>query len=179
MALVSDESAAYYDLKRALYENEVTMKEQVNERILNSDTTLLGGLNSLWTNYNKKWKDLETGKVSAAQGTMDALLELQSSGIKELATIGKAAAIAQATINTYQGATAALAQGGFWGIAMAAAVIAAGLANVAKIAGVTFADGGIVPGNSFVGDNVLARVNSGEMVLNQEQQARLFEYETK
>lgn len=37
-----------------------------------------------------------------------------------------------------------------------------------------FANGGIVPGSSFTGDNVLARVNSGEMVLNQQQQARLF-----
>lgn len=166
--------AAYYEVQARIDANRLAMQEQVNERILNSDTSLMGGLTSLWSNYNKKWRDLETGKVSASQGTMDALLELQSSGIKELATIGKAAAIAQATINTYQGATKAIADGGFWGIAMAAAVIAAGLANVAKIAGVTFAEGGIVPGNSFVGDNVLARVNSGEMVLNEQQQARLF-----
>lgn len=175
LALITEENAAYYQLKQALYENEVAMRTQVNENLMNMDTSLTSGLASIWSNYNKKWKDLETGKVSAAQETMDAILELQSSGIKNLATIGKAAAIAQATINTYQGATMALAQGGFWGIAMAAAVIAAGIANIAKIAGVTFAEGGIVPGNSFVGDNVIARVNSGEMVLNRNQQARLFD----
>ncbi len=37
-----------------------------------------------------------------------------------------------------------------------------------------FASGGIVGGNMFTGDQVNARLNSGEMVLNQEQQANLF-----
>lgn len=36
-----------------------------------------------------------------------------------------------------------------------------------------FATGGIVPGSSLSGDNVLARVNSGEMILNREQQTNL------
>ncbi len=35
------------------------------------------------------------------------------------------------------------------------------------------ANGGIVGGNSYNGDKILARVNSGEMILNQEQQAKL------
>lgn len=38
-----------------------------------------------------------------------------------------------------------------------------------------FATGGIVPGSSFTGDNILTRLNSGEMVLNQTQQSRLFD----
>lgn len=46
---------------------------------------------------------------------------------------GKAAAIAQATINTYLGATKALAQGGFLGIARAAIVVAAGMKQVMSI----------------------------------------------
>jgi len=38
----------------------------------------------------------------------------------------------------------------------------------------TYAEGGIVSGSSLTGDRVLARVNSGEMILNQAQQANLF-----
>lgn len=53
-------------------------------------------------------------------------------------------------------------------MAMMAAQTAASAAMAA------FADGGIVSGNSFHGDRVLARVNAGEMILNQTQQANLF-----
>lgn len=61
------------------------------------------------------------------------LASLQSSNIKELAAIGKAAAITQAVMNTYEGATKALAQGGIYGAAMAAVVVAQGMAQVAAI----------------------------------------------
>ena len=37
-----------------------------------------------------------------------------------------------------------------------------------------FADGGIIGGNSFIGDNMIARVTSGEMILNNRQQRNLF-----
>ena len=37
-----------------------------------------------------------------------------------------------------------------------------------------FAQGGVVPGTSYTGDKVLARVNSGEMILTRQQQAALF-----
>ena len=37
----------------------------------------------------------------------------------------------------------------------------------------SFANGGVVGGNSFTGDKLFARINSGEMVLNQKQQANL------
>lgn len=52
------------------------------------------------------------------------------------------------------------------------AMMAAQTAASAAIA--AFADGGIVSGNTFHGDRVLARVNAGEMILNQTQQANLF-----
>ena len=38
----------------------------------------------------------------------------------------------------------------------------------------SFADGGIIGGNSFHGDNMFARVNAGEMILNNKQQGNLF-----
>ena len=37
-----------------------------------------------------------------------------------------------------------------------------------------FANGGVVDGSSFFGDKILARVNSGEMILNKSQQSNLF-----
>ena len=55
---------------------------------------------------------------------------------------------------------------------------ALGVAAGATVAGLAakylFAEGGIVPGNDETGDNVPAMVNSGEMILNKEQQANLF-----
>lgn len=56
-------------------------------------------------------------------------------------------------------------------IAMAAtaAGLIASIANIPK-----FANGGIFTGNSFIGDMNIARVNSGEMILNNRQQRNLF-----
>ena len=58
-------------------------------------------------------------------------------------------------------------------IAAIAAGVAAVVAALAMISG-AFADGGVVGGNSPSGDKLLVRVNSGEMILNAAQQARLF-----
>ena len=38
-----------------------------------------------------------------------------------------------------------------------------------------YAEGGIIPGNNFAGDKVMAMVNSGEMILNTHQQKNLFD----
>lgn len=61
----------------------------------------------------------------------------------------------------------------FVGPAMAVAAVASILAAFASIP--KFADGGIIGGSSFFGDKMIARVNSGEMILNQSQQGRLFQ----
>lgn len=58
-------------------------------------------------------------------------------------------------------------------IAAIASIIATITALFAGFAG-KFADGGIVGGGSLHGDRLLARVNSGEMILNGKQQANLF-----
>lgn len=68
-------------------------------------------------------------QLEMAAGTAGQLSELlgRESGA------GKAFATAQALINTYLGASKALAQGGIWGIAQAAIVVAAGMKNVMSI----------------------------------------------
>lgn len=59
---------------------------------------------------------------------------LQQSHSKGLARIGRAAAISQAVMNTYEGATKALAMGGpYLGPLWAATVVAAGMTHVAQI----------------------------------------------
>lgn len=60
----------------------------------------------------------------------------------------------------------------------AAATVVAGLASIIasikNAASGNFAEGGIVGGSSLVGDRLIARVNSGEMILNGRQQRNLF-----
>lgn len=77
--------------------------------------------------------------------TLNFISSLASSKNKELAAIGRAAAIAQATMDTYAAANVALRSAPPpWNFALAALVTTAGLANVAKIAGVQMAEGGVV-----------------------------------
>lgn len=61
-------------------------------------------------------------------------------------------------------------------IAAIAGVTATILATFASILSATkgFAEGGIIGGTSYSGDKLIARVNSGEMVLNRRQQSNLF-----
>lgn len=67
-------------------------------------------------------------------------------------------------------AGASAAASGPFGWLMIAPAIAAAIAAFAAIP--KFAEGGIVGGSSFFGDKLLARVNSGECILTQSQQAR-------
>lgn len=86
------------------------------------------------------WQMQFENTLNQASTFFGALSTLQKSENKKMARIGKAAAIAQALINTYQSATAAYnAMAGIpyvgpaLGVAAAAAAVAAGLNNVAQI----------------------------------------------
>ena len=61
-------------------------------------------------------------------------------------------------------------------LAAIAAVVATILGVIGTIASVSkgFAQGGLITGSSTVGDHMIARVNAGEMVLNNRQQAHLW-----
>ena len=78
----------------------------------------------------KREKELVNAKL---QMTADIAGQISNMMGQESAA-GKVFALAQATINTYLGASKAIAQGGIWGVAQAAIVIAAGLKQVASIA---------------------------------------------
>ena len=89
------------------------------------------------------------------------------------------ASLVQATANIAEGVAKAIAQGGIAGIITGALVAASGAIQIAAITAnkpkaPNFATGGIVPGTSYSGDRVQANVNSGEMILNAQQQAQLW-----
>ncbi len=82
----------------------------------------------------------ERSKTEIARNANNARLDILSNALGSISNLigqqtvaGKVLAVAQATIDTYVGANKALAQGGIFGFIGAAAVIAAGLANVKKI----------------------------------------------
>lgn len=86
------------------------------------------------------WSDTQALQLNQAATFFGSLAQLQKSENKKIAAIGKAAAIAQTIINTYQSATSAYAAmagipyvGPFLGAAAAAAAVVAGMANVQAI----------------------------------------------
>lgn len=112
--------------------------------------------------------EAEAGAVVAAEATKIGAIEGKAAAniTAKLAEIKAAEALMAAE------SAAAYAGIPFAGVGLAAAQIAELKALIAASA--AFANGGIVGGTSTVGDRVLARVNSGEMILNKRQQGNLF-----
>lgn len=89
------------------------------------------------------------------------------------------ASLAMATANIAQGVAAALSKEPPASYVLAALTASSGALQLATLTAnkpkpPAFQSGGIVPGNSYTGDKVSARVNSGEMILNSAQQAQLW-----
>lgn len=131
--------------------------------------------------YDAEMRKVDSDQTAFAINNVSNMLGTAQSMFAENTLAYKGIAVAQAMMNTYLAATAAYAAGLetggpaglILGPVMAGVAVAAGLANVAKITG-AFAMGGIVGGGSYSGDNLTARVNSGEMILNGNQQRELF-----
>ena len=77
--------------------------------------------------------DLEKQKTQEQTNMAMQSLDILSGMVDKNSIAGKAIAVAQAIINTYQGASKAIAQGGTFGPILAGVTIAAGLLNVKKI----------------------------------------------
>ena len=119
--------------------------------------------------FTRSVRAAKAGTLSSAVGALSDL----NSAAKGNALVTKRLAQGAAIIDTYAGANKALAAyAPPWNFVAAAAVVAAGLANVVKIESTEFARGGIVPG-SGTGDTVPAMLTPGEIVLNQAQQENL------
>lgn len=102
-------------------------QEIANAQKIGADTSLIEQkYNELKRKNAAARYNAELGMAADTAGQMSNLLGQESEA-------GKIFAVAQATINTYLGASKAIAQGGIWGVAQAAIVIAAGLKQVASI----------------------------------------------
>ena len=123
----------------------------------------------------KQEEQANAQRVADRRSTLNTLTGLTRSSNSALFNIGKAAAIATATIDGQVAVQKALASAPPpFNFALAALVGAATADTISRIASQkkpSFQEGGIVPGNSFSGDNVSAQVNSGEVILNRQQQA--------
>jgi hypothetical protein len=82
---------------------------------------------------DKEARDMKIANQEAIVGAVSGALSSLTSLVGESTAMGKSMMIAQAIIDTYAGATKALAQGGVLGYIGAASVIATGIANIKKM----------------------------------------------
>jgi len=174
-----------YQSKRTAIENQIAYLSEAKANDVNAKIELqeqLKVLDEEYAAYQKALQDeQEQGKISfnaldkfladeRTKNAMDSLnyiSQLQNAKNKEMAAVGKAAAIATATVDTYKAANAAYSAmagipivGPALGAAAAAAAIATGLMNVGKIVGVQFA-----VGTPNVTQDMLATVHAGEIIV--------------
>lgn len=132
--------------------------------VVDTATTILQTVGSVMTAVNTITELL--GATTAATAAIDTAATSQE-------VANSQAKVAANSAEAISGATKSGAQLPFpLNIAAIAAGIAAVVAGIAMIG--SFADGGVIGGNSFHGDNMFARVNAGEMILNNKQQGNLF-----
>lgn len=114
-----DNQIARLDAQKAL---EIANAEAVGAKT----TAITERFELMKDEIKRKYYNAQLEMAAGTAGQLSSLLGEESAA-------GKAFATAQALINTYLGASKALAQGGIWGIAQAAIVVAAGMKNVMSI----------------------------------------------
>lgn len=126
---------------------------------VNALASAMSSLGEIVSGDAENWLTWGANVVSAVANAIPAF-EAAAIASRSKATADSASAVA--------GGASAVANIPYAGPALA---VAAALSIAAAIAAAPqFATGGVVPGVSFSGDNVLARVNSQEMILTREQQ---------
>ena len=147
---------------------------------------MIKGLQEAWELLSFKKKALETAEAVSAQAGAAAVVTAEAEktaaitgAVAAQTTAVLAAKTAQtkaATVAMAAESTAAYAGIPFAGVGLAAAQIAEMEALIAAAAALPmFAEGGIVGGTKYTGDQNLARVNSGEMIINRGQQKKLWD----
>lgn len=146
-------------------------EQQISKNLIKMQKTqtIAGGLESAFNSMASGMIDSLGLAENGLQGFAKTLLQT----VAQIISAVIAQSVATAIVNAMQssqatGPAALFTQPAF--IATALAGVGAAIASIPK-----FADGGIVSGSSRYGDRVLARVNSGEMILNSGQQSNLFD----
>lgn len=144
------------------------IKDQINAMndYQNAISSVESALSNLSGTFDSDSQNAFSYFANIIQGAAQA-----ATAIMALIPVKKAEANANAEA-AVTGAASSVASIPFVGAAMAVAAVTALIASMAAIP--KFAKGGIVGGNSYFGDKLLARVNSGELILNQKQQAKLY-----
>lgn len=156
-----------YELRQATLDAQYAQEIAAAEKI-GADTALIQ------SKYEKAKEDNTKARVNAELTMTAGLAGQMSTLLGEESAVGKAFGVVQATINTYIGATKALAQGGILGIAQAAIVIAFGMKQVASIAKQKepdtkvssvkkYAKGGQIFGKSHAQGGVTFRGDNGQV----------------
>ena len=183
IALIQMEKEA---VNAALDAEKEKRKELANEALsqLVNTVNTMGNLakENSQTNLDVKIAEIEAEELSEEEKNKK-ILEAQKKAAREQYRIELwqwTVSSLQAAANIAQGMSKCFAENGPYGFITSALVAAAGAAQIATIIASkpqppAFATGGVVPGNSYTGDRVSALVNSGEMILTRQQQARLFD----
>lgn len=150
------------------YADKVGGIADINERLSAS----FGGLNSIMGTLSQAFDDSTAGALEWGASVVASIGQVIAA-IVPLIAVKKVEATANAEAAT-TGAASAVASIPFVGPAMAIAAVISLIATLAKAP--KFASGGVVGGNSYYGDKILARVNSGELILNRQQQASLYNH---
>lgn len=163
--LLAEKLAGERELLLEAYENKLIDQEEYLARDLEINATYQDQLNKMEEDAAKKRKAIadaeKAARLNAVKGMFSQLSVLMNSESRKMFEVGKAAAIGQAIVNTYQSATGAYSAmasipyvGPILGAAAAAAAIAAGLANVQAIRSQSFGGGGA--GAAATGSNTAA-----------------------
>lgn len=179
----------YEKLKQALVEETAKKNE---EQATQMKAQLSSAMQSMAKNASSAFGQMSELLEGYGEENEKASKAAKAFALMQLAT-DQAISISQtarAIVEAVEGATQAAAKTGPLAPVMIAVYIAemvglvlgAVAGQVASIkqakgilSGEKFESGGIVGGTSFSGDKVVAHVNSGEMILNREQQTRLFD----
>jgi len=142
--LILEKQAEIDEIERLADEKKIERTDNKHRVLIEKEKGFFDSFKSELGKRQKFEELTDKERVDNFKSTMGSIATLSQSGNKALAAIGKSAAITTATIDGIAGVQKAWALGPILGPPLAALVGVATAANVAKIAGIPLAEGGVV-----------------------------------